>query len=252
MLAYQEQRLLSEGEAIAKERDDHGVLRGLKLQDSLEVACAISLEAAGKDFGGFYELRPASVVRPASVDDVALVVRQAAESPYLTVAPRGNGHSIYGQASAPGGIVLELRSMAALELLPGPVPAVRAGAGALWAEVLRFCVAHQGLAPRSWTDYLGLTVGGTLSGGGIGGQAFRFGPQTSNVLEIELVTGRGDIVVCSETQNLDLFFAALGGLGQFGVITRATIPLQPAPKMVSSIVPPNLPVFPFNFFLHYR
>jgi FAD/FMN-containing dehydrogenase len=34
--------------------------------------------------------------------------------------------------------------------------------------------------------------------------------------------------------NSDLFYAALGGLGQFGIITRARIALEPAPKMVTS------------------
>ena len=62
------------------------------------------------------------------------------------------------------------------------------GAGALWVEVLEECL-RAGLAPRSWTDYLHLTVGGTLSNGGISGQAFKHGPQISNVLELEVVTG---------------------------------------------------------------
>jgi cytokinin dehydrogenase len=40
-----------------------------------------------------------------------------------------------------------------------------------------------------WTDYLRLTVGGTLSNAGIGGQAFRHGPQIANVHELDVVTG---------------------------------------------------------------
>jgi len=40
------------------------------------------------------------------------------------------------------------------------------------------------------------------------------------------------MVTCSRDMNSDLFFAALGGLGQFGVITRARIRLEPAPKRV--------------------
>jgi cytokinin dehydrogenase len=62
------------------------------------------------------------------------------------------------------------------------------GGGALWVEVLEECL-KAGLAPRSWTDYLYLTVGGTLSNGGISGQAFKHGPQISNVLQLEVVTG---------------------------------------------------------------
>ncbi|MQM18785.1 hypothetical protein Taro_051779 [Colocasia esculenta] len=247
MIACLEQRFLPESEAVSgssgddatrDDEEDLALLRTLELQGSLEFPSpSCPPPPAARDFGGVYQLRPAAVVRPASAEDVAAVVRLAARSPRLTVAVRGNGHSIYGQAMAAGGVILEMRpSLSGMELVPGRAPgdhpAVRAGGGALWEDVLHWCVEEHGLAPRSWTDYLGLTVGGTLSVGGISGQAFRYGPQSCNVLELEVVTGGGDTVVCSESHNPDLFFAALGGLGQFGVITRATIPLQPAPDMV--------------------
>ena len=45
-------------------------------------------------------------------------------------------------------------------------------------------------------------------------------------------TGKGDFVTCSEKENSELYYAVLGGLGQFGIITRARIALEPAPKMV--------------------
>jgi cytokinin dehydrogenase len=60
--------------------------------------------------------------------------------------------------------------------------------GELWIDVLRSTLEH-GLAPKSWTDYLYLSVGGTLSNGGISGQAFNHGPQISNVYELDVVTG---------------------------------------------------------------
>lgn len=43
------------------------------------------------------------------------------------------------------------------------------------------------------------------------------------------------MVICSEEQNADLFHGVLGGLGQFGIITRAKISLEPAPKMVNTL-----------------
>lgn len=44
--------------------------------------------------------------------------------------------------------------------------------------------------------------------------------------------GTGEQVTCSEQASSDLFYGVLGGLGQFGIITRARIVLEPAPKMV--------------------
>ncbi|CAJ1939829.1 unnamed protein product [Sphenostylis stenocarpa] len=47
-----------------------------------------------------------------------------------------------------------------------------------------------------------------------------------------IYAGKGDLVSCSREKNSELFYGALGGLGQFGVITRARIPLGPAPTRV--------------------
>ncbi|KAJ0981157.1 hypothetical protein J5N97_009412 [Dioscorea zingiberensis] len=191
------------------------------------------LEAASEDFGGVARALPAAVLRPGSADDVAGAIRLASRSDRLTVAARGNGHSVAGQALAPGGIVLDMRAMARIELVfsDGGQPCADVGAGVLWGELLEWGVREHGMAPRSWTDYLGLTVGGTLSNAGISGQAFRKGPQIANVAELEVVTGEAERVVCSPSHRSDLFFAALGGLGQFGIITRARIPLYPAPRL---------------------
>ncbi|WVY90671.1 hypothetical protein V8G54_036185 [Vigna mungo] len=191
--------------------------------------------AAGcKDFGGMKSAKPLAVIRPADAADVARAVKAAARTANLTVAARGNGHSINGQAMAENGLVLDMRAMEdrfTLLSIDGSLH-VDVSGGALWEEVLKRCVSEFRLAPRSWTDYLGLTVGGTLSNAGVSGQSFRYGPQTSNVTELEVVTGKGETIVCSETQNSELFFATLGGLGQFGIITRARVPVQPAPDMV--------------------
>ncbi|KAL1356167.1 hypothetical protein AAHE18_05G164400 [Arachis hypogaea] len=46
--------------------------------------------------------------------------------------------------------------------------------------------------------------------------------------------GKGDLITCSKQKNSELFHAVLGGLGQFGVITRARISLHPAPTKDNS------------------
>ncbi|CAN6237577.1 unnamed protein product [Urochloa humidicola] len=204
---------------------------------------------ASTDFGQMVEAPPEAVFHPRTPADIAALVRfsAAAASPApFPVAPRGQGHSWRGQSLAPGGVVVDMRSMgrggggsaaprinvsaAGADDAAAP-PYVDAGGEQLWADVLRAALRH-GLAPRVWTDYLRLTVGGTLSNAGIGGQAFRHGPQIANVDELDIVTGTGEMVTCSRDKNSDLFFAVLGGLGQFGVITRARILLEKAPKRV--------------------
>lgn len=53
-----------------------------------------------------------------------------------------------------------------------------------------------------------------------------------NVVINVFYTGKGDFVTCSPDNVPDLFYAVLGGLGQFGIITRARIALEPAPTRV--------------------
>lgn len=59
-------------------------------------------------------------------------------------------------------------------------------------------------------------------------------PKILMALHVDLlIAGKGEVVNCSESQNTDLFHGVLGGLGQFGIITRARISLQTAPHMVN-------------------
>jgi FAD/FMN-containing dehydrogenase len=55
-------------------------------------------------------------------------------------------------------------------------------------------------------------------------------------------------VKCSPSKDADLFNAVLGGLGQFGIITRARILLQEAPQKVRCFVDkcPILYIFIFS------
>jgi cytokinin dehydrogenase len=91
------------------------------------------------------------------------------------------------------GVVVEMSSLKGIRVAshgePGcPQPFVDAAGGELWIDVLE-ATLKEGLAPRSWTDYLYLSIGGTLSNAGVGGQTFLVGPEISNVLQLDVVTG---------------------------------------------------------------
>ncbi|KAG6553172.1 hypothetical protein Mapa_005231 [Marchantia paleacea] len=181
---------------------------------------------AAMDFGHIVSAPPAAVLHPGSTRDIAKLVR----SMYLScsnasIAARGVGHSANGQAQVYNGIVIDMSDLRGSRVNVGE-RYVEATGGELWINVLQASL-KKGLAPRSFLDYLHLTVGGTLSNGGISGQTYFWGPQISNVLQLEVVTGTGELVTCSRWTRSDLFFAVLGGLGQFGIITKARINLQP-------------------------
>ncbi|KAK9117918.1 hypothetical protein Scep_016011 [Stephania cephalantha] len=196
-------------------------------------------KTASLDFGRIYFNTPLAVLRPESAKEISLLLKLVSASSFsrvITVAARGAGHSINGQAQALNGIVVEMDSLpSSIEIHKsrghGDYSYVDVSGGTMWIELLEDTL-KEGLAPRSWTDYLYLTIGGTLSNAGISGQTFKYGPQISNVLQLDVVTGTGDLVTCSPTKSPDLFYAVLGGLGQFGIITSARILVQEAPTKV--------------------
>ncbi len=186
-----------------------------------------SLQRDATDNGNIRHGRPCAVLRPGSVADVQAMIRWC-RGHGIAVAARGQGHTTHGQTLAAGGLVIENRSLATIHSI-GPGGA-DVDAGVLWRELIEAAYAR-GLTPPAITGYTKLSVGGTLSVGGVGGQTTnRGGLQMDRVQELEVVTGAGERVVCSPTRQRRLFEAVLGGVGQFGVITRARIDLVPAPR----------------------
>ncbi|GAA0153117.1 oxidase [Lithospermum erythrorhizon] len=195
-----------------------------------------NISHAAKDFGNICHYLPSAILHPKSVTDISTTIKYIYDlgpSSGLTVAARGHGHSIEGQALAHQGVIVNMESLSGknMDFHTGNAPYVDVSGGELWINILQESL-EKGLTPKSWTDYLHLTVGGTLSNAGVSGQAFKHGPQINNVYQLEVVTGTGNVVNCSENQNADLFYGVLGGLGQFGIITKARIALEPAPIMV--------------------
>ncbi|MDJ0899921.1 MAG: FAD-binding protein [Xenococcus sp. MO_188.B8] len=188
------------------------------------------LEEAADDFGHIIHELPHAVLQAQCTEDIRQVILLA-QKENRQVAARGQGHSIYGQAQAPNGYVIDLRSLNKIYTIEGielDLASVWVEAGVTWKELLDETLKH-GLMPPVLTDYLSLSVGGTLSVGGIGARSFQYGTQTDNVLELEVVTGKGEVKVCSPKENQDLFNSCRAGLGQFGVIAKARIPLIKAP-----------------------
>jgi FAD/FMN-containing dehydrogenase len=178
-----------------------------------------TLQNAADDFGHIIHRTPVAVLRPGSVDDIVAMVRFCNRH-LIPMAARGQSHSTFGQPQVEGGLVIDMSTLSTVHHVGSRRAVV--DAGAIWSEVLTSALA-EGKAPPVLTDYLELSVGGTLSVGGIGGTTFREGFQVDNVSSLEVVTGEGQLVTCSRGFHRDLFEAVLAGLGQCALIVRATV-----------------------------
>ena len=188
------------------------------------------LQATADDFGHVVHRKPVAMLRPGDAQDVAKLVQYANRSGFK-VAMRGQGHSFFGQTQVEGGVVINSSSLNSIRIVKsGTGGTAEIGPGSKWHPVLMAANAQKLTVPVIADTFL--SVGGTISTGGFGVTTYNLGLQVDHVQELEVVTGEGQIVTCSDQSNSDLFNAMLGGLGQCGIITKVVMRLMEAPTNV--------------------
>jgi cytokinin dehydrogenase len=184
-----------------------------------------------RDFGGDKKLEPKAFIQPTTIEEIRTIFT---ENTKMKIAVRGMAHTTGGHTLAENGVVVDMTLFSKIGVIQyiRHIQTIEIQAGALWKDVFKYCLL-QGVAPPVYADWLELTVGGTISTGGVGQCSFKKGLQIDNVIQLEIITALGDILICSRQENASLFDLARGGLGQFGIITRVWIRLEPAPKHVN-------------------
>jgi cytokinin dehydrogenase len=164
------------------------------------------------------------VVQPLSAEDISAAIHIGTRY-NLPVSSRSAAHSQSGQALNQGGILLDMTSLNKHFEVNEQEKTCTLDSGTIWKDLVERLKPHK-LIPPVLTNNLNVTIGGTLSMAGIGVASFRHGVQGDNCLGLQVVTGAGDIVECSPTENSELFYHTLSGLGQFAIISRAKLKLR--------------------------
>jgi FAD/FMN-containing dehydrogenase len=90
-----------------------------------------------------------------------------------------------------------------------------------------------GLSPLVVPQLKTITLGGAVTGLGIESSSFRNGLPHESVLEMDVLTGTGEIVTASRDQNSDLFHAFPNSYGTLGYSVRLKIELEPVAPFVA-------------------
>jgi FAD/FMN-containing dehydrogenase len=199
-----------------------------RLQGGLHEPGDAAYEATCTLFNAAVAHRPRYVAECLAVDDVVAALAFA-RAQGLPVAVRSGGHSATGLSLCDGGVVLDMRGIATIEVDPDARVA-RIGGGAIWADVDRATTAH-GLATTGGR-VSSTGVGGLTLGGGSGWLERKHGLACDNLLAAELVTWDGRLVRASDDEHPDLLWALRGGGGSFGVVTALEMRLHPVPAQV--------------------
>lgn len=176
-----------------------------------------------RNWAGNVTARPARTVSPRSVDELAAVIRGAAEDG-LKVKAVGTGHSFTAAAATDGVLVRP-------DLLTG-IRSVDRAAGTVTVEAgtpmkrMNAGLARAGLSLTNMGDIMEQTVAGATSTGthGTGRDSASIAAQ---IRALELVTADGSLLRCSADENPEVFAAARIGLGALGVVTAITFTVEP-------------------------
>ena len=90
-----------------------------------------------------------------------------------------------------------------------------------------------GLAPLVVPQLKTITLGGAVTGLGIESTSFRSGMPHESVLEMDILTGAGEIVTASRSENADLFRAFPNSYGTLGYAVRLRIELEDVKPFVA-------------------
>jgi FAD-linked oxidoreductase len=94
-------------------------------------------------------------------------------------------------------------------------------------KVLGELLFAQGMAQENLGDINEQSIAGAISTG-THGTGIAFGSISTQVIGLTLVTGNGEVVVCSEAEDRLLFKAAQVSLGALGIIVSVTLRLVPS------------------------
>jgi FAD/FMN-containing dehydrogenase len=166
-------------------------------------------------WSGSIDKRPALIVRPVGAADVIDAVNYA-RAKGLPLAVRCGGHSMAGNGTVDGGVLVDLANLKGVHVDPAARTA-RVNGGVLVGELDRETQLFGLATPTGRVTTTG--VGGFTLGGGYGWLSPKFGLACDNLLSADVVTADGRLVTASEGENDDLLWGLRGGSSNFGVVT---------------------------------
>lgn len=203
-----------------------------KLQGRLFTGSHDKYDESRQVWNALRDRRPAAIVRPANVKDVVETVRFAKQHGYLVSAKSG-GHGVSGGAVRDGGITIDFSRWKGIEV--DPVNGIaKAQPGLTWGD---FDCATQEFSlatPGGKVSTVGL--GGSGLGGGIGWLVRKHGLAIDNLRSVEMVTGDGQLVRASATENPGLFWGVRGAGAMLGIVTSFEYNLHLVGPVVAGIV----------------
>src|SRR6056297_2344715 len=191
-------------------------------------------EPWSREWTGHARWTPLAVVRPATTDEVAQIVRLANRSGTPIVPVSGNTGLVEGTCGE-GAIMLSLDRMSAIREVRPEARIAIVEAGAILSRIHDAVEEHGLIFPLYFGARGSAMIGGALSTNAGGYNVLRYGSTRHLCLGIEAVLPNGEIVdlmseLHKDNSGYDLRDLLIGAEGTLGIITAAVLKLHPKPK----------------------
>jgi len=190
-----------------------------------------------EDYRQLYKGRVQAVVRPASAEEVAAVVRLCAERRIGIVPQGGNTSLVAGAVPSEDGsqIVLAMGRMNKIREIDPVDLTMTIEAGVVLKTAQEAVLAENCMLPMSMSSEGSAQIGGVLAVNAGGNNTVRYGNARDLVLGLEVVLPNGDIWnglrrLRKDNTGYCLRQLFVGSEGTLGIITAAVLKLVPRPR----------------------
>ncbi|MFC7536704.1 FAD-binding oxidoreductase [Sphingomonas sp. GCM10030256] len=197
------------------------------------VTDAAAIEPWLTDWRGRWHGAAEAMLQPSTTDEVAAIVRSAAQAG-VALVPQGGNTSMVGGATPPedgSALLLSLRRMNRIREIDDDHAV--AEAGVILADLHQSAGERGARFPLTLGSRGSCTIGGLTAANAGGTQVLRFGTMRSLVLGIEAVLADGSVhnglrPLKKDNRGYDLDGLLVGSEGTLGIITAVNLRLVPA------------------------
>ena len=177
--------------------------------------------------------RAKAIVRPASTDEVAAVMKLCHAAGQVVIPVGGNTGLVEGATAGEDDILLSLERMNAVESLDETGCTMTVQAGVPLHTVQERAADADLMFPVDFGARGSAQIGGAISTNAGGNAVIRYGMMREQVLGLEAVLADGTVVssmnrLLKNNAGYDLKQLFIGTEGTLGIITRAVLRLRPA------------------------
>ncbi|MAK62033.1 MAG: hydroxyacid dehydrogenase [Ponticaulis sp.] len=191
-----------------------------------------------EDWRGNYKGFSSLLVKPASTEEVAAVLKLCDEYS-VAITPQGGNTSLVNGGIPYGEVILSLKRLNRIRSTDPLNNSIVAEVGCVLTSIHDNALEHDRFFPLSLGSQGTATIGGLISTNAGGVAVLRYGMMRDLLLGLEVVTAEGEIWnglrgLRKDNTGYDLKHLFAGAEGTLGIVTAASLKLFPVPKTATA------------------